>query len=90
MFFERNNWLLLDLIPLDFVGFHVQLKAAAVAFVHSGVLRFISIVYYAVFAVLYIGMYFHVEVGGEPLVQLFFIVSGPQDCTVQNTAVSKL
>ena len=60
----------------------MQVKPAAVAHIHGGVLRLIGVVDHAVFAVLYISVDLHIVVGGEPLVQLRLRRSRPQHCTV--------
>ena len=65
----------------------MKFEAASVAFVYNGVLRLVGVVYDTVFAVLYIGMDFYIVVCGIPAVQLFLCGCGPEDCTVEDTAV---
>ena len=49
----------------------------------------ICIVDHAEPAIFHIGMYFHIEVGTEPLMQILLSVGTPQNTAVQNTAVLK-
>ena len=57
------RFLLLNLIPFNFICFQMKFKAAAVSFVNSCILWFIGIIYYTVFSIFYIGMNFHIKVG---------------------------
>ena len=65
----------------------MKFEAASVAFVYNGILWLVGIVYDAVFAVLYIGVDFYIVVCGIPAVQFFLCGCGPEDCTVEDTAV---
>ena len=64
----------------------MQVEGAIVG-VDGSILRHIGVVDHAVLGVCNEGMDFHIVVGGEPLVEDFLAVSGPQDGTVQNAAV---
>ena len=76
-----------DLIPLDLICFHVKFEAASIAFVYNSILRLVGVVYDTVFAVLYIGVDFYIVICGIPAVQFFLCRCGPEDCTVEDTAV---
>ena len=79
----------LDLIPLNFVCFHMKFKAAAIASVNHRILWLIGIIYHTVFAVLHVCMNFHIVVCGIPAVQLLLCRGRPENCTVKHTAVLK-
>ena len=74
-------------IPLDLICFHVKFEAASIAFVYNSILRLVGVVYDTVFAVLYIGVDFYIVICGIPAVQFFLCRCGPEDCTVEDTAV---
>ena len=78
-----------DLIPLDLVGFQMQVEMVSIGGVDRGVLRLVGVVHHAVLAIFYVGVHFHIVVGAEPGVQLLLAVGAPQDGTVQGAAVGK-
>lgn len=65
----------------------MQCKAAAIAGVNNGVLRFVGVVDHTIFAVLDVSMNFDMIVGTEPVMQAVFIVCSPQDRTMKDAAV---
>ena len=64
----------------------MQFKTAVIGVNHS-ILGHIGVIDYAVLAVGNEGMYFHIIVGGEPLMQDLLAMGSPQDGAVQDTAV---
>ena len=66
----------------------MQLEAAGVG-VNKGILRHISVIDHAVFAVGNEGVDFNIVVCGEPLMQGVFAVSSPKDGAVEYAAVLK-
>ena len=65
----------------------MKFEAASIAFVYNSILRLVGVVYDTVFAVLYIGVDFYIVICGIPAVQFFLCRCGPEDCTVEDTAV---
>lgn len=82
--------LFLHFIPFDFVRCHLQFKRRSVAAIDHRGLRRVGVVDHAVFAVLHIGMDFHVWIRGEPAMQLVFGVCAPEYGAIQEPAVGKL
>ena len=78
-----------DLIPLDLVGFQMQVEMVSIGGVDRGVLRLVSVVHHAVLAIFRVGVHFHIVVRTEPGVQLLLAVGAPQNGTVQGAAVGK-
>ena len=56
--YEKEN---LDLIPLDLVGFQMQVEMVSIGGVDRGVLRLVGVVHHAVLAIFHIGVHFHIE-----------------------------
>ena len=80
---------MLNVIPFNLVCLHLQRKTAAITTINHSFLAGICIVDHAEPAIFHIGMYFHIEVGTEPLMQILLSVGTPQNTAVQNTAVLK-
>ena len=66
-----------DFVPDNLVCFQIQIKACSVTLIYGRGLGFIGVIYHTVFAVFNIGMYFHVIVGAEPLIDIFFFACAP-------------
>ena len=79
----------LNVIPFNLVCLHLQRKTAAITTINHSFLAGICIIDHAEPAIFHIGMYFHIEVGTEPLMQILLSVGTPQNTAVQNTAVLK-
>ena len=80
----------LNVIPFNLVCLHLQRKTAAITTINHSFLAGICIVDHAEPAIFHIGMYFHIEVGTEPLMQILLSVSLYITAEVLSVSVSRL